>query len=508
MNALRFVVLAAMSFIATAGFAQEPDSVWENLFEFGREGAPSGVQLLPRNGLFVNGWSNDGTTGYATLAGFTSGGVREWFHQDSTFTGHSISFSRHLAVIPRDNAVVWFEGARGSYDPSWIVKLTADGTEQWRLPVNRLSFLGNHTDSGFVSVLPGNNPIVFFHGPNGTVWRQFPLGGTLEFGIHQIMVSREVNGVTSVETIQSIESIVTPVVVGNYLFVGGQYQGGVASTLSYLVAKYDITTGQQVWIQRFVDVAKGQMGVDTETGDSYIFGTKVVNNEPTGVLKLVRAHIDPNGGLVWYREAPGASYNNWASAITVVGSGASKQVVLGGAIQRGAAHTIQTDARAWGVKPSNGDSLWSVTRGDGANCSFQGAIQSGDEFVLLEQIWVSAQIGIGYGKLLKFRARPLSVRELSGLPEAFRLHQNYPNPFNPSTTIKFEIMSRSPVRLAVYDLLGREVSMLVNETLESGVYKTTWNPSTSSGQAPASGTYFYRLTSDKFVETRKMALLR
>ncbi|MDO8470218.1 MAG: T9SS type A sorting domain-containing protein [bacterium] len=506
MKALRYVVLVAM-LIATVGFAQQnPQPVWESLFEFGGYGAPSGLQLLPRNGVFVNGWSEDTTRGYATLAGFTSGGTREWFYQDTTFSGNSISFSGHLAVIPRDNTVVWFRGIRGSYDPSSMVILNMDGTERWRIPVNRLTFLGNHTDSTFVSVLAGNNPIVFFHRANGTTWHQFPLGGTLATGKIPITF-RQSDGTTSVLELplgtQSIESIVTPVAVGNTLYIGGQYPGGVNTSLSYLIARYDIATGQQIWIQRFVDVAKGQMAVDAETGEVYLFGTKVVNNEPGGVLKLVRAKIDPNGGIAWYRENPGVSNNNWASGITVVGSGASKQVVLAGAIQRGATHTIQTDARAWGVKPSNGDSLWSVTRGDGATCSFQGAIQSGDEFVLLEQIWVSAQIGIGYGKLLKFLAKPLSVRELPGLPELFSLAQNYPNPFNPSTVISFQLTIGGSVSLTVYNLLGQEVATLVNEKLSAGKYEATWD-----ANGFPSGTYFYRLMSNGLVQTKKMVLLK
>ena len=104
--------------------------------------------------------------------------------------------------------------------------------------------------------------------------------------------------------------------------------------------------------------------------------------------------------------------------------------------------------------------------------------------------------------------------ELPGLPETFLLHQNYPNPFsaeggsafggNPSSTpIRFELLSRTPVRLTVYDLLGREVATLVNETLESGGYETTWD---ASGMA--SGTYFYRLMTNGLVQTKKMVLLR
>jgi hypothetical protein len=80
--------------------------------------------------------------------------------------------------------------------------------------------------------------------------------------------------------------------------------------------------------------------------------------------------------------------------------------------------------------------------------------------------------------------------------------QNYPNPFSSSTTIKYELPKSSEVRLSVYDLLGREVSVLVNERRNAGVYEVRFDASGLS-----SGVYFYRLQAGTFVETRKLLLL-
>jgi hypothetical protein len=85
----------------------------------------------------------------------------------------------------------------------------------------------------------------------------------------------------------------------------------------------------------------------------------------------------------------------------------------------------------------------------------------------------------------------------------FKLLQNYPNPFNPSTSIEFDIPKSSFVKLAVYDILGREIDMLVNEELKSGSYSTEWN----AVNIP-SGVYFYKLITDDFSDTRKMVLLK
>jgi hypothetical protein len=89
------------------------------------------------------------------------------------------------------------------------------------------------------------------------------------------------------------------------------------------------------------------------------------------------------------------------------------------------------------------------------------------------------------------------------LPVAYELAQNYPNPFNPSTTITYELPRSSMVKLTVYDLLGREVSVLVSERRDAGVHEVKFD-----GSNLASGVYLYRLTAGSFVETRKLVLVR
>lgn len=89
------------------------------------------------------------------------------------------------------------------------------------------------------------------------------------------------------------------------------------------------------------------------------------------------------------------------------------------------------------------------------------------------------------------------------VPEKFQLHQNYPNPFNPSTTIKFGLAKNSLVKISVYDMLGREVAQLVNEKLNAGTHEATFNASNLT-----SGTYFYKLETEYFTETKKMLLIK
>lgn len=88
-------------------------------------------------------------------------------------------------------------------------------------------------------------------------------------------------------------------------------------------------------------------------------------------------------------------------------------------------------------------------------------------------------------------------------PLSINLEQNYPNPFNPVTTIKYEIKQRGMVQIKVFDILGREVSVLVNDIKDSGIYAVTFN-----GNSFPSGIYFCRLDYDGYSKIIKMVLLK
>lgn len=92
---------------------------------------------------------------------------------------------------------------------------------------------------------------------------------------------------------------------------------------------------------------------------------------------------------------------------------------------------------------------------------------------------------------------------LPNAPRQFSLSQNYPNPFNPTTTIQFRVPRSEFVTLKIYDLLGREMTTLVNDRKSPGKYSITWN-----AMGFASGVYLYRIQAGNFHETRRLVLLR
>lgn len=94
------------------------------------------------------------------------------------------------------------------------------------------------------------------------------------------------------------------------------------------------------------------------------------------------------------------------------------------------------------------------------------------------------------------------------LPEKPFLHQNYPNPFNPATNIKFQIAKSSFVRLSIYDILGREVAVLVNEKLKAGIYKFRFSVDNFKNSYFSSGIYFYRIKLEDYSAVKSMILIK
>lgn len=129
------------------------------------------------------------------------------------------------------------------------------------------------------------------------------------------------------------------------------------------------------------------------------------------------------------------------------------------------------------------------------------------------------------GNIQRFVGSPLSDvdRNYSSISKIFSLEQNYPNPFsakggsahggNTVTTIRFTIPYTTHVTLKVFDLLGREVAVLVNQQLEPGTYKKTLEAVQLTSELVskneyASGVYFYQMRATDFVQTRKLVLTK
>jgi hypothetical protein len=127
--------------------------------------------------------------------------------------------------------------------------------------------------------------------------------------------------------------------------------------------------------------------------------------------------------------------------------------------------------------------------------------QQGDFFrILLSDYYVGDPVAEPVNPLIPTN---LESEPFSGLPGEYKLDQNFPNPFNPTTNIRFSLPEASDVTLEVFNVLGQRVAVLTNQQLQSGTHTAEFDAS-----ALSSGVYLYRLSTEQFVETRKMLLVK
>jgi len=94
------------------------------------------------------------------------------------------------------------------------------------------------------------------------------------------------------------------------------------------------------------------------------------------------------------------------------------------------------------------------------------------------------------------------------IPDEFAIHQNYPNPFNPVTTLRYDLPEQGHVRITIYDMLGRQVKTLINQTQDAGFKSVVWNATNTYGKPVSAGIYLYQIQAGEYISTKKMVLLK
>ena len=102
----------------------------------------------------------------------------------------------------------------------------------------------------------------------------------------------------------------------------------------------------------------------------------------------------------------------------------------------------------------------------------------------------------------------LASEEEIAIPTVYALEQNYPNPFNPSTQIRYAIPEETMVTISIYDMMGRKVRTLVNQSVSPGYHTTLWNATNDKGTAVSAGMYIYTIQAGSYHHMKKMVLLK
>lgn len=216
------------------------------------------------------------------------------------------------------------------------------------------------------------------------------------------------------------------------------------------------------------------------------------NDNRSGINELYYTR-STNSGLSWQQEIQltNTSYSSFNPYLSVSGQ------IVHISCQRPMGSSAVTVYK----RSTNNGELWSEDTVIAEDCFYPAlnASSSGLNAVYIKNV------PTGY---IYFKKNPtgnligLSILSYN-VPKNYLLFQNYPNPFNPSTKIKFQIKENSKAIIKIYDVLGKEISILVNESLQPGTYQISWD----AVNLP-SGIYFYSLQTGKYSETRKMTLIK
>ncbi|HEY3249708.1 MAG TPA: SBBP repeat-containing protein [Ignavibacteria bacterium] len=329
------------------------------------------------------------------------------------------------------------------------------------------------------------------------------------------------------------------------VYVTGTSWGGDSTQSDYATIKINVN-GVTEWVQRYnSQYNQAELPTCLELGVSGIYVTGLSwrnNNKP----EFATIKYDNNGNQLWEQRYNHS--NEWHRALGLAIDHSENVYVTGGDYNKIAVIKYNTNGIVQWVNTRDGEAGYGITLDDRqdvyvtGNVNVNNGITDGitikyDRFG--NQLWEAFydrgfsnndrpvriktnshcdvyvagfsqdSAGVFENFILKYNEcsihSPLVLINSSVIPNSFNLYQNYPNPFNPSTKIKFDIPANSSgkVSLRVYDLIGREVSTLLDQDIQPGTHEVEFDGSNFS-----SGIYFYKLVSDNYVETRKMILTK
>lgn len=224
----------------------------------------------------------------------------------------------------------------------------------------------------------------------------------------------------------------------------------------------------------------------------------------TGASADVDTHDDfatikygPDGEELWTARFVGLGWSDWPTAITLDDRG---DVYVTGMMEYWFS-TVKYE--------SAGEELWSVVwqEPEGRYDAWVYGIRVDDEF----NVYIQGQNNYTGLTTIKYSQSPPAALEpvaQSGLAAGARLGQNHPNPFNPDTVIEFELFHEAVVSLRIFDVRGRMLRTLVDDTRAAGRHRAVWDGNDSSGHESPSGLYFYTLVTESSFQTKSMLLLR
>jgi photosystem II stability/assembly factor-like uncharacterized protein len=258
----------------------------------------------------------------------------------------------------------------------------------------------------------------------------------------------------------------------------------------------------------YVGTDDGNVWVTLDGGTSW---TKISNALP--VRWITRVAVDPNDALTAYVTLSGYRYDEYLPHVFKTTNAGVGWIDISSNLPDAPVNVIVVDPDSTQILYVGTDVGVFVSDSSGNNWNYLGDNLPNSPITdLVLHNPTRTLIAATYGRsMYSIDLTPVTSTENQiNLVKNFILYQNYPNPFNPSTTLSFFISHQSFVTLKVYDILGNEITTLVNEEKQPGTYEVEFNSQSHSGEVRnlTSGIYFYQIQAGSFTQTRKMILMK
>jgi hypothetical protein len=435
-----------------------------------------GIAVDAAGYVYVTGSSCHGygaeTEDYATIK-YDSAGVQQWVVRfDGEISGPDQAVGIVVDNLGNSYVTGYSYTAASNYDYV-TVKYSSAGVQQWLAQYSGPVVGGDEPtyiaiDQNSNVYLTGNS-----HG-NGTLNDYCTIKYSIQ-GVQQ-WVARY-NGPANADDIPyclAVDASLNVIVTGR--------SPRINSDGDYATVKYN-SSGTQLWVQRFNgsgnnnDVAR-RVIVDN-SNNIYVTGSATGMSSGYDFCTI---KYNPSGVQQWVGNYNGPANATDEASVLAVDTG-------GNIYAGGYSYGTTSNADYCIVKYNQSGVQQVVTRynGPGNSGDYISAMAINPSGLIVSGFSMGA--GTNYDFATIEYSLITGVEPISGkIPQYFILYQNYPNPFNPATVIKFDNPSASLVNLVIYDILGKEIEILVNEELPAGSYEFSWNASSYS-----SGIYFYRI---------------
>jgi hypothetical protein len=283
---------------------------------------------------------------------------------------------------------------------------------------------------------------------------------------------------------------------GGYIISGEAYSFGNDSVFVWLI-KTD-SNGDSLWTKSYGGgtVYDDGMSVQQTDDDGYIIVTTSFGYADVWLIKT-----DSNGDSLWTKIYGGSGEEQGYSV---------QQTTDGGYIITGLTTSFGNGGGdVWLIKTDfDGIEEWNQTFGGNGWDKGSSVQQTADGGYIITGYTNSYGNGVDVWLIKTDSESVVEIASTFNLPATYNIHQNYPNPFNPITTLRYDLPENGLVNVIIYDMLGREVKTLINQTQDAGYRSVIWDATNDYGKPVSAGIYLYQIQAGEYIQTKKMVLLK